>query len=190
MTQKLDHQLRGYVGEVLRFSRALNLTSVKSSDEFFKKFVSPSLQLLPCLPDSGRLLDLGSGMGIPGIPVLLARPSLHGVLVERRRKRAEFLRHLNRVFGLKAEIYADDICNLPRLNVDACVARAVCSTDSLLDMCSPHVHDGAVAILTVPRENSVVSRRGWRHHRNFLIKAGRECQAVQIYHYRKVSRET
>jgi len=129
-------------------------------------------------------------MGIPGVPILLGRPSLHGVLVERRRKRAEFLRHLKRLFGLNAEIYAEDIRDLPCLHADACVARAVCDVDSLLDMYSPHVHDGAVAVLTVPRTNSVVYRPDWYHQHDFLIEAGRECQAIQIYRYQKVSRET
>jgi len=190
LTPELDRQLGVYVDEVLRFSRALNLTSVKSSEEFYNKFVFPSLQLLPSLPLSGRLLDVGSGMGIPGIPILLGRPALHGILVERRRKRAEFLRHLNRIFGLNAEIYADDIRNLPCLHVNACVARAVCDVDSLLDMCSSHVRDGALAALIVPRANGVVSSRCWYHHHDFLIKAGKEHQAIQIYQYRKVSRET
>jgi len=190
LNQELNDQMNRYIVEVLRFSRALSLTSVNSKEEFYRKFISPSLKLLPSLPASGRLLDVGSGMGIPGVPILLGRPALHGVLVERRRKRAEFLRHLKRLFGLNAEIYAEDLRDLPCLNADACVARAVCDVDSLLDMYSPHVHDGAVAVLAVPRTNSVVSRPGWRHQHDLLIEAGRERQAIQIYRYRKVSRET
>lgn len=129
-------------------------------------------------------------MGIPGIPLLLARPALFGVLVERRRKRAEFLRHLRRVLGFRAEIYAEDIDNLPSQHVNACVARAVGSVDNLLDMFSSHVEDGAVAVLPVPRTSSVVSRANWYHDRVFMIDAGGEPQDIQIYRYQKVSRET
>ncbi|MDX8402570.1 MAG: RsmG family class I SAM-dependent methyltransferase, partial [Mariprofundaceae bacterium] len=114
-----------WIDEVMRFRRALNLTSVDDPSAFRERFLLPSLAMAAWLPDRGRLLDVGSGMGVPGIPLLIAKPGIFGILVERRLKRAEFLRHLVRTLGLDAEVMADDVNRIPRLEVDVCVARAV-----------------------------------------------------------------
>ncbi len=150
-----------YIQEVMKFRRALNLTSVADPVEFHERFIAPSLALAARAPEAGRMLDIGSGMGIPGIPLLIARPGLVGLLVERRKKRAEFLRHLVRKLHLNAEVYDADINDLPPLAVDVCVARAVADEAALLRMCSPHVNVGAVALLPVPISRKPASVEGW-----------------------------
>jgi len=150
-----------YVGEVLKFRKALNLTSISDADLFHSRFIMPSLALARWLPEQGRMLDVGSGMGVPGIPLLLAKPGLTGVLVERRKKRAEFLRHVVRTLDLNAEVYDADINTLPPLRVDICVARAVADEASLLRMFDRHVSRGGIAVLPVPRSHHSVQVDGW-----------------------------
>lgn len=178
-----------YVREVLRFSAALNLTSVKQAEEFHRRFVVPSLALSRWMPEHGRLLDIGSGMGIPGIPVLIACGGLHGLLVERRKKRAEFLRHVVRLLKLDAEVYDSDVQRLGCLRADVCVARAVTHPEALLAMCAPHANAGARAVFPVADDSRPASLPAWR-----LQEEGRVgedvMQKVQIYRYAEVSRET
>ena len=188
--------LEHYCAEVLRFRKALNLTSVKDKAEFMRRFVDPSVALAQWMPQGGRLLDIGSGMGVPGIPLLIVRPDLKGVLVERRKKRAEFLRHLARVLKLDAEVYDADINNLPHLGVDVCVARAVTHVSELLGMCSPHANAGAVAVLPVPQSSEPVDIDGWCFEGRHTIEAG-DSQQIHCYSYHQdhlnegdVSRET
>jgi 16S rRNA (guanine527-N7)-methyltransferase len=188
--------LKKYCREVLRFRKALNLTSVKDEAEFMARFVEPSVALAQWMPQGGRLLDIGSGMGVPGIPLLVIRPDLKGVLVERRKKRAEFLRHLVRVLKLDAEVYDADINDLPGLGVDVCVARAVTHVSELLEMCTPHVNDGAVAVLPVSQSTEPVELECWRFKQGASIQAG-DRQQIHCYSYSKeivdqgdVSRET
>jgi len=176
--------LEKYCGEVLRFRRALNLTSVKGEGEFMMRFVEPSVALAEWMPQGGRLLDIGSGMGVPGIPLLIVRPDLKGVLVERRKKRAEFLRHLVRGLKLDAEVYDADINDLPCLGVDVCVARAVTHVSELLEMCSRHAIDGALAVLPVPQSSEPVSSDGWRFEQRHTIQAG-DRQQVHCYSYHR-----
>lgn len=171
-------QIQAYVQEVLKFRKALNLTSIAQADEFERRFVQPSLALVKWLPEEGRLLDIGSGMGIPGIPLLMARPGLFGVLVERRKKRAEFLRHLVRKFSLKAEIYDADINALGHLHVDACVARAVTNEAELLHMCAAHANSGAVAVLPVPCDAKAVQIDDWSLQEEYRVKIKTEAQAA------------
>jgi 16S rRNA (guanine(527)-N(7))-methyltransferase RsmG len=174
--------LERYCSEVLRFRRALNLTSIKSEKAFMARFVEPSVVLAQWMPETGRLLDIGSGMGVPGIPLLIAKPGLQGVLVERRKKRAEFLRHIVRELRLDAEVYDMDINALPHLGVNVCVARAVTHIPDLLKMCSRHADPGAVAVLPVPQSAEPASVEGWCFDISHSIEAGDE-QKIHCYSY-------
>ncbi len=175
----LEARLSDYVAEVMRFRRALNLTSVDDPDVFFARFIEPSLALLDWMPERGRLLDVGSGMGIPGVPLLLARRGLHGLLVERRRKRAEFLRHLVRTLELDAEVHAEDVERLPPLDADVAVARAVADQERLLTMLRRHLKPGGCAVVPVPMASAPVRIEGWRCEEDRRIMSGR--QRVRCY---------
>ncbi|MDQ6990137.1 MAG: class I SAM-dependent methyltransferase [Mariprofundaceae bacterium] len=181
--------LHAYTQEVLKFRKGLNLTSISQASVFDKRFIQPSVALAKWMPDEGRLLDIGSGMGVPGIPLLMMKPNLHGVLVERRKKRAEFLRHLRRKFTLKLDVYDADINDLPCLNIDICVARAVTRIEDLLLMCSQHVNPHAIAIFPVPREQAAVAVEGWVLEAVHDVRAV-ESQQIQCYRWEGVSRET
>lgn len=175
-----------YVQEVMKFRRALNLTSIADPELFHARFVEPSVALTQWLPEQGRMLDIGSGMGVPGIPLLMARPDIVGVLVERRKKRAEFLRHLVRKLKLKAEVYDADINDLPSLHVDICVARAVTDEEVLLGMCSPHANAGALAVLPVPISHKPGKVQAWSlsgEHDLGISDRGDGIQRVRCYRY-------
>ncbi|MDQ6999934.1 MAG: class I SAM-dependent methyltransferase [Mariprofundus sp.] len=177
---------KAYVHEVLKFRKALNLTSISDADVFNVRFIAPSLAMAGWIPDQGRMLDVGSGMGVPGIPLLLAKPGLTGVLVERRKKRAEFLRHVVRKLGLNAEVYDADITALPSLRVNICVARAVADEASLLRMFGHHVNPGAVAVLPVPRSHRPVQIDGWKMSGEYTVgldDSEENIQCVRCYHH-------
>ncbi|MDX8410995.1 MAG: RsmG family class I SAM-dependent methyltransferase [Mariprofundaceae bacterium] len=181
MTETLDASLRQYVREVLRFAAVMNLTSARNERDLQRSFIKPSLALLEWLPENGRLLDIGSGMGVPGVPLLLARRNLYGVLVERRRKRAEFLRHLVRCLELSAEVHDKDISDLSALEADVCVARAVAKPLQLLIMCRKHIVMDGWAILPVARDVRAVQCPGWELNHAGQISVGQERQAVHVY---------
>jgi len=186
----LETRLDRYIAEVLRFSKALNLTSIHDAEEFRTRFVEPSLAMCSILPEYGRLMDVGSGMGIPGVPLLLGRPEMEGVLVERRKKRAEFLRHLSRTLDLRADVYDEDVRNLPKLDADVVVARAVAAPPRMLRLCTRHSHRGTIAILSVSREAGEAVVPGWRFMKKYHFQSGNEDMPVQKYVYEDVSRET
>lgn len=185
----MNDQMLAYVDLVLRFRKVLNLTSISSPNVFNTRFVEPSTALAEFLPETGRMLDIGSGMGVPGIPLLICKPGLHGVLVERRKKRAEFLKHVVRELGLSAEVYGESVEDLDCLHVDVCVARAVTRVKTLLDMCEQHVNSGAVAVFPVPREQLDILMSGWKLEADTMVSAG-ESQRVLKYQWEGVSRET
>jgi len=105
---------------------------------------------------------------------------------ERRKKRAEFLRHLGRKLNLNMDVYDADINDLSHLGIDVCVARAVTNIEGLLLMCSRHVNAGAMAVFPVPREQAVVDVEGWHIEAVHDVDAV-ESQQIQCYRWEGVS---
>jgi len=179
-----------YIDETLKFSKALNLTAVRDAGEFSRRFIGPSEALCKWLPDHGVLLDVGSGMGVPGVPILLRKPGLHGVLVERRKKRAEFLRHIVRLLGLDAEVHDCDVRDLTGVCADVCVARAVTRPDALLSMVAGKMAPLGRAVLPVPDSLEAFSYPGWVLESVDEVVCQGIRQHIHCYRIEGVSRET
>ena len=80
-----------------RWNRTINLTSVKLQSEAVQKHIGESLFLAEHLPARPlRVCDLGSGGGFPGVPVAIARPDCHVVLIESDIRKGVFLREATR----------------------------------------------------------------------------------------------
>ncbi len=186
----MHNELQRYVDEVLRFRKALNLTSVADRDAFWQRFIQPSLDLLPMMPASGRMMDIGSGMGVPGIPLMIARPALFGVLVERRKKRAEFLRHVIRSLRLHGEAHDTDVRQLPCAQIDVFTARAVTEPPALLRMCEPHASPAACAVLPVAQAFDGSAPSGWKIESEVWTDAAQPQRLICFRWQGGVSRET
>jgi len=186
----VEQDIERYIQETLRFAKALNLTAIKDADEFKRRFTDPSLALCRWLPDEGVLLDVGSGMGVPGIPILLAQRQLQGVLVERRKKRAEFLRHIIRLLKINATVYDCDVRDLQGIQADACVARAVTKPESLLPMIESHMVAGGLAVLPVPESLRAQQVPGWKISSDDALCLQGLKQRIHCYRREGVSRET
>jgi len=185
---RANARLQSYCQEVLRFRRALNLTSVDNAERFTSTFIAPSLALLSEIPNHALVLDIGSGMGIPGIPLLIARDDLRGIMVERRKKRAEFLRHIVRKLSLNCEVFADDVTHVAPLNADVVVARAVAEPEQLLRLAGRHIHDGGLAILPSGEGRRATKVDGWcMQDRLELQFEGAVTQ--RVYRYQRVIKE-
>lgn len=88
------HKLELYLSELARWNRTVNLTALRGS-ELVRRLVVEPCWIGQELQMSGRLLDLGSGNGSPGIPLYLSRGMERAHLVEARTRRAAFLRHIS-----------------------------------------------------------------------------------------------
>ena len=88
-----------YLREIRRWNRVHNLTAITDPEAMIRRHVIESLALRPLLAGK-RVADVGSGAGVPGIPLAITEPERHFTLVESRGKRAAFLRHVQGVLGL------------------------------------------------------------------------------------------
>jgi 16S rRNA (guanine527-N7)-methyltransferase len=87
-------RLLDYVALLAKWNRTYNLTAIRDPAAMVKQHLLDSLSVLPHLPlaDDSRLADAGSGAGLPGIPLAIARPAWRVVLAESNQKKAAFLR--------------------------------------------------------------------------------------------------
>ncbi len=126
-------QLNAYAEILERWSKRHNLVRFASREELVNRHIVDSLAAAPFLGERGRLVDVGSGAGLPGVPLLAARPGWQGVLLEPRQKRWAFLRTVVRELELSAEVvrlrYEDYEISQP---FDAVTARAVGGHDAML----------------------------------------------------------
>lgn len=124
-----------YLAYLQKWNKAINLTAVPDS-EMFTHHLLDSLSIVPFI-NGPRILDIGSGGGLPGIPVAIARPDCHVTLLDSRSKKTNFLTQA--CYNLKldntrviqkrlAEVYAD-------AEFDDMIVRAVGSLESLLPDC-------------------------------------------------------
>jgi 16S rRNA (guanine527-N7)-methyltransferase len=99
LPRALAPRLLDYLALLARWNQAYNLTAIRDPREMLVKHLLDSLAVAPHVHDE-RLADLGTGPGLPGIPLAIARPGLQVALVESNGKKARFLREAVRALGL------------------------------------------------------------------------------------------
>ena len=86
-----DQLLMAYVTELMNWNRVYNLTSVRKPADIVTRHVLDSLTILPHLRGD-RILDIGTGAGLPGIPLAIACPEREFVLLDSSSKKLRFVR--------------------------------------------------------------------------------------------------
>jgi 16S rRNA (guanine527-N7)-methyltransferase len=144
----LGAKLAAFVALLLRWNRVYNLTGVRGVDEIVDRHLVESFALRPLL-HGARVADVGSGAGLPGVPLALAEPGRDFTLIESRAKRVRFLRHAVAELGLKNADVAHD--RAEHLHVarpfDTVLARAVAPPPELLAICRPLTAPGSLLLL-------------------------------------------
>jgi 16S rRNA (guanine527-N7)-methyltransferase len=143
-----------YAGLLLEANRRLNLTRVTDPAEVARLHLLDALAALPLLDATAAstAVDLGSGGGVPGIPLALARPKVRWVLVDSVRKKAEVLASIVGALGLanvtvvaaRAELLgrADD----RRQRHDLVAARACAPLPVLAELALPLLAVGGTLV--------------------------------------------
>ncbi|WP_092342808.1 16S rRNA (guanine(527)-N(7))-methyltransferase RsmG [Candidatus Ichthyocystis sparus] len=94
-------QLYEYVNLILEWNKVYNLTAVRSFDDIVIRHIVDSLSILSYLPcGSYSLLDVGSGAGLPGIPLSIMRPDMNCCLLDVQERRCIFLAQVVAELGL------------------------------------------------------------------------------------------
>jgi 16S rRNA (guanine527-N7)-methyltransferase len=148
-------KLGDYLARLLAMNERMNLTAVTDPVEVWSRHGLDALSLVPLLAELGArasLVDIGSGGGVPGIPLAIARPDLRVTLVEATQKKAAFLDAVAKALGLtnvtvqaeRAELLARGAL---REAFDVATARAVGKIAMLAPLMAPFVKPGGRVLL-------------------------------------------
>jgi 16S rRNA (guanine527-N7)-methyltransferase len=99
VTQKLIDGLTLYLGELAKWNKAYNLTAVRDPQEMVVRHAVDSLSAAPLLRGT-RILDAGTGAGLPGIPLALLYPDRQFTLLDSNGKKIRFVQHVAGELGL------------------------------------------------------------------------------------------
>jgi 16S rRNA (guanine527-N7)-methyltransferase len=159
-----------YLRELKRWNRRANLVGFRTDEALVRHGILESLAFLRAFQvwPGLRLIDIGSGAGLPGIPLKVASPDLNVTLVEATRKKVSFLRHACRLLQLRgtsvlqtrAEFLKRDPSH--RQAYDVVTARAVARLPEAVTLCAPFLKSDGRIVLPVgptwPREAETLRR--------------------------------
>jgi 16S rRNA (guanine527-N7)-methyltransferase len=160
LTDKALAQFTTYLEELLLWSPKIDLISQTDPSSIIRKHFLDSIAVITYLPQAASILDLGSGAGFPGIPLAISLPQTSISLIEIRRKRVSFLRHVARRIGAKNlaihEGRAEELAKDPFLHeaFDVVITRATWKIPTLLEFAYPFLREtGQVHAMRGPQNN-------------------------------------
>ncbi|OOH87715.1 16S rRNA (guanine(527)-N(7))-methyltransferase RsmG [Pasteurellaceae bacterium 15-036681] len=135
LTDQQKQQLVDFVKLLDKWNKAYNLTSVRNPDEMLVKHILDSLVVSKHL-QGNSFIDVGTGPGLPGIPLAIANPDKQFVLLDSLGKRITFIKNALRELGInnvtpvlsRVEEYQDQ-------QFDGVLSRAFASLNDMVDWC-------------------------------------------------------
>ncbi len=140
-------KLATYIGLLDKWNKVYNLTSVRDPEEMISRHLLDSLAILPYLTGD-TLLDVGSGGGLPGIPIAIVKPEMAVTLLDSNSKKTRFLQQA------KAELGLDNVtvvharieqADLPLFSI--VTARAFSTIKDMIDLAGKHCDDAGYLLL-------------------------------------------
>ncbi len=144
-----------YVEFVLKINKELNLTACRTKDVFIERLVEPSIKVIESLEieDGNKIIDIGSGAGIPGIPMAIELEKCNVTLVESVKKKSTFLNNAREnlslenleVINQRAELLGQD--SNYREKFDFAVSRALGGFGATFELLAPFVKVNGAAVI-------------------------------------------
>ena len=140
-------QLLDYLALLAKWNKVYNLTALRDPAQMLSKHLLDSLALLAYL-DAESLLDVGTGAGLPGIPVAICRPQMAVTLLDSNAKKTRFLQRVNAELELSNVTVVHgrvEQVDLPKFAI--ITARAFASVGDIIDLAGRHCDDAGKLIL-------------------------------------------
>ncbi len=161
VSARAAERLAHYRDRLLEWNQKFNLTAISTPREIERLLLLDSLTVLygrradgsPLLHAGDRLIDIGTGAGVPGLPLAIVRPDVYVLMIESVGKKARFVQMMIEELGLdNAEVRtarSEDLAHDPALRGSAAVvtARAVARSATLAELALPFAKLGGHAVL-------------------------------------------
>ncbi|WP_372377577.1 16S rRNA (guanine(527)-N(7))-methyltransferase RsmG [Vibrio natriegens] len=136
VSEKQRDQLVGYVELLDKWNKAYNLTSVRDPLEMLVKHILDSIVVSAHLPGK-RFIDVGTGPGLPGIPLAIMNPDKEFYLLDSLGKRIRFLKQVVHTLGLKNVTPVQSRVEefQPEEKFDGVLSRAFASMTDMVEWC-------------------------------------------------------
>ncbi len=139
-------KLEIYSQELLKWNRKINLTAITNENEIAIKHFIDALYFAVHVSDNELVLDIGSGAGVPAIPLKIARPSVKVVSVDAVSKKIQFQKHVARLLELNEfdAIHAriESMHKEFAKKFDVIASRAFSSLEQFVKLSAPLLADG------------------------------------------------
>jgi 16S rRNA (guanine527-N7)-methyltransferase len=148
--------LARYADRLLAWNRKVNLTSITAPAEVAEKHLVDSLRLLPHVAGARTLLDVGSGAGLPGVPLACARRDLAVTCCDSVAKKVAFVKAVAAELGVDVRAVVvraqgePEREKLPR--AEAVVSRALADADAWVPLGARYLAEGGVLLAMLGRE--------------------------------------
>lgn len=121
-----QQKLLDYIALIVKWNKVYNLTAVREPEAMVAHHLLDSLAVLPHLTGAHRLIDVGSGAGLPGIPLAIVRPDMKIALLDSNHKKTTFMRQACLELGLtNAEVVCERVEKWqPQDKYDVVISRA------------------------------------------------------------------
>lgn len=145
VSDQQKQQLLAFVGLLDKWNKAYNLTSVRDPQEMLIKHILDSIVVSPYLQGQ-RFIDVGTGPGLPGIPLAIMNPDKSFTLLDSLGKRIRFIRQVQHELGLTNIIPVQSRVEAfqPEQGFDGVLSRAFASLQDMVSWCRhlPAAHSG------------------------------------------------
>jgi 16S rRNA (guanine527-N7)-methyltransferase len=128
------NRMLDYLDLLAKWNRIYNLTAVRKPEQMLTRHLLDSLAILPYVK-AGRIVDVGSGAGLPGIPLALAMPDSRFVVLDSNSKKTRFMQQAKADLGLdNLEVVHERVEDYrPEQRFDTVVSRAYSSLSGMLE---------------------------------------------------------
>jgi len=145
ITQSQRDLLMRYLACLLKWNVSYNLSAIRSPSDMLYKHLLDSLSIVPLMSERSfdRVIDVGTGAGLPGIPLAICLPKCNFTLLDSAGKKTRFLMHLKHVLGLpNVQIENKRVENFDVVGgFDVVISRAFASLNNMVSWCSHLVAD-------------------------------------------------
>jgi 16S rRNA (guanine527-N7)-methyltransferase len=156
------------LAELAKWNQRVNLTAIRAVDDMVSGHLLDSLVARPLL-EGGRVLDIGTGPGFPGLPLAIAEPDRQFTLLDSNGKKIMFVQHAAGLLGLSNVIAVKERVEdyAPGQRFDTVIARALAALPRLVELAGHHVREDGVFVALKGRypaeELSEMRDQPWRH---------------------------